>query len=166
MTEIWDVYDENANKTGMTMERGVPKPGQYMLCVHIYIINSHGQFLMQKRSQQKQSHPGEWDVTGGAVLAGEESVDAAVRETCEEIGIEIHSDDMMFVGRIKRGKGFVDVYFARKDFTETDCKLQSEEVEQVKFVSVEEMLDIERNGRKREPEYMEVLEDGIRGLAL
>ena len=30
MTEIWDVYDENGKKTGRTMERGIPKDGDYM----------------------------------------------------------------------------------------------------------------------------------------
>ncbi len=83
MAEIWDVYDENANRTGRVMERGVPRSGDYMLCVHIYLYTPDGKFLVQKRAMNKESHPGEWDVTGGAVLSGEESIDGAIRgKTC------------------------------------------------------------------------------------
>ena len=83
MAEIWDVYDEEGKKTGKTMSRGVPTHGEYMLCVHVYLHTPNGKFLVQKRSKSKESHPGVWDVTGGAVLCGEESFDGAKRETLE-----------------------------------------------------------------------------------
>ena len=54
MTEIWDVYDENGKKTGRTMERGIPKDGDYMLCVHMYLFNLSGEVLVQKRSKNKE----------------------------------------------------------------------------------------------------------------
>ena len=64
MTEIWDIYDRYGNRTGRTMKRGIPKEGDYMLCVHIYLLASDNRFLIQKRSENKESHPGEWDITG------------------------------------------------------------------------------------------------------
>lgn len=86
MTEIWDIYDRYGNRTGRTMKRGIPKEGDYMLCVHIYLLASDNRFLIQKRSENKESHPGEWDITGGAAISGESSVDAILRETEEEVG--------------------------------------------------------------------------------
>ncbi len=166
MAEIWDVYDENANFTGRTMERGIPRPGDYILCVHVYLCAPDGRFLIQKRSMTKESHPGAWDVTGGAVLAGEESVDAAIRETKEEIGIKLARPDLHLAGRVKSKSHFVDIYLAKKDFDIKDCVLQPEEVEDVKLVSASEMLDVKTGVRRRSRNYIDVLKNGIKSLAI
>lgn len=46
--ELWDIYNENREKTGRTIVRG-QKLGEneYHLVVHMWIINSNGQFLIQ-----------------------------------------------------------------------------------------------------------------------
>lgn len=161
MTEIWDVYDKNGKKTGRTMERGIPKDGDYMLCVHMYLFNSKGEALIQKRSQNKQSHPGEWDVTGGAALFGESSEDAVIRETSEEIGINLSKDDLCYVGRIIKTCRIIDVFFVQKDFEISDCHIQTEEVAEIKFVSCHELLNeiLTKRGRKRE--YISMIEDAV-----
>ena len=157
MEEIWDVYDGNGVKTGRTMERGVPVDGDYMLCVHVYLCNPKGLFLMQKRSESKQSHPGEWDVTGGAVLSGESSAKGAIRETREEVGIALSEDNLTYIGRVKKRRSFIDIFLARKDFAVEDCRLQREEVQEVKLVPGEEVLRMEQDKRKRERDYVELL---------
>jgi len=157
MEEIWDVYDGNGVKTGRTMERGVPVDGDYMLCVHVYLCNPKGLFLMQKRSESKQSHPGEWDVTGGAVLSGESSARGAIRETREEVGIVLSEENLTYIGRVKKRRSFIDIFLARKDFAVEDCRLQREEVQEVKLVPGEEVLRMEQEKRKREQDYVELL---------
>ena len=88
--EYLDIYDENAQKTGRTVLRGSPmQPGDYSMAVHLYIYNDKGEFLLQKRSQNKRSLPGVWSVTCGAVSAGENSTEAGIREAKEEIGLTI-----------------------------------------------------------------------------
>ena len=161
MTEFWDVYDGNESRTGRIMARGTPKDGDYMLCVHIYLHTPDGMFLMQKRSEKKESHPGIWDVTGGAVQAGEESIEGAIRETEEEIGISLEKKNLTFVGRIKKSRSFVHIYFAKKDFKKVDITLQRDEVSEVRLVDGDEVLRIEREERKREPEYMEILQSAM-----
>lgn len=161
MAEIWDVYDENANRTGRTMERGVPKAGDYMLCVHIYLYTPEKKFLVQKRAMSKESHPGEWDVTGGAVLSGEESIDGAIRETLEEVGIKLEKSELFLAGRLKRKKNFVDIYFARKNIDLSKCMLQKEEVDEVKLVGYDEMIELAFNSRKRDEEYIGVLKGAV-----
>lgn len=162
MAEIWDVYDEDGNKTGKTMQRGVPNPGEYMLCVHVYLHTPDGKFLVQKRSDTKESHPGEWDVTGGAVLRGEKSFDGARRETLEEVGIDISNAKVQYIGRVKKRKSFADIYFVEKEFSIEDCVLQREEVEEVRFVSKDELLHLQMHERLREASYMEVLKKAIK----
>ena len=161
MAEIWDIYDENANRTGRIMERGEPRPGDYMLCVHIYLYTPDRKFLVQKRAMSKETHPGEWDVTGGAVLSGEESIDGAIRETEEEVGIKLDKSELCLVGRIKRKKNFVDIYFVEKKFDIKDCILQKEEVEAVRFVNEKELLYLQEHDRLRDADYMKVIAGAV-----
>lgn len=166
MAEIWDVYDENGNRTGKTMERGIPVAGTYMLCVHVYLYTPDGRFLVQKRASTKESHPGEWDVTGGAVLHNEASIDGAKRETFEEVGIDISDAKIHFVERHKKKKSFADIYFVEKDFDITDCVLQREEVAEVRFVSGDELLKLQMHERLRDADYMRVISKAVRELML
>lgn len=161
MAEIWDVYNEKGEKTGRTMKRGMPNPGEYLLCVHVYLHTPDGKFLVQKRSNSKESHPGEWDITGGAVLYGEESLEAAKRETLEEVGIDISDAKIDYIGRIKKRISFADVYFVEKEFSLSECVLQKEEVDEVRFVSREELLHLQMHERLREAAYMKVIQRAV-----
>ena len=163
-TEVWDIYDEEGQRTGDTMVRGIPAKGQYMLCVHVYLYTLDKLFLLQKRSKNKISHPGEWDVTCGAVLHNEESIEAAKRETLEEIGIDLSDSVLQYAGRIKKEKRFIDIYFVQKDFSLDDCTLQKEEVEDVCLVSAEQLLNTQETDRLREEHYMRLLKKAIQDV--
>ena len=164
MTEIWDVYDENGKKTGRTMERGIPKDGDYMLCVHMYLFNLSGEVLVQKRSKNKESHPGEWDITVGAVLCGEESIEGAKRELLEEVGIDISDARIRYIGRVKKNRKFADIYFAEKEFCLSDCVLQKEEVDEVCLVDGREILNMERCTRNQDMPYTALLKKAIESM--
>lgn len=164
MAEIWDIYDEFGERTGRTMERGEPKKGEYILCVHVYLYTPEKMFLIQKRANTKESHPGEWDVTVGAVLAGEESVHAAIRETYEELGIQLSESSLRLIKRIRRRKNFADIYFAEKAFALSDCILQAEEVMAARLVDREELLHIAKEERGREDSYMKVISQALAEL--
>ncbi|MHC1694093.1 MAG: GNAT family N-acetyltransferase [Eubacteriales bacterium] len=87
--EIWDIYDSNHIKTGRYIERGKGVPvGDYHLVVQVWKHNNKGEWLIDKRSSTRgTSIDGKWETTGGAVVAGEDSLTAALRETKEELGI-------------------------------------------------------------------------------
>jgi isopentenyldiphosphate isomerase len=60
--------------------------------VHILVFNRQGQVFLQKRSLQKDNHPGVWDSSSSGHLdAGEDYDAAAVREVWEEIGLRLAS---------------------------------------------------------------------------
>lgn len=65
--------------------------GEYHLSVSVWIINNKGEFLISKRTPT-QIIPNMWETTGGAAIAGENSLKAAIRETKEELGITLDSD--------------------------------------------------------------------------
>ena len=98
MKEKWDIYDKYMKKTGKTCIRGEYKlkEDEYHLVVHIWIITKQGKILLTQRSERKQIDPLKWECTGGSVLKDEEPIDAALRETEEEIGIKLKKEELNF----------------------------------------------------------------------
>lgn len=144
MAEVWDIYDENRNKTGRTMIRGEEvKKGDYHLVVHVCIFNSKGEMLIQKRTLNKKSHPGMWDVSvGGSAISGDSSQTAAERETLEEIGLKINLQNKRPRLTLNFDEGFDDVYLIKKDLNIEELKLQPEEVSEVKWAKLDEILEM------------------------
>lgn len=101
--EIWDILDENGNKTGRYRERGRKMAtGDYHLVVHVWKHNGRGEWLVDRRSPEKQGWPGIWETTGGSALAGDDSLTAALRETKEELGIDLDLKKGTLFRRIAR----------------------------------------------------------------
>lgn len=161
MAELWDIYDENGTLTGRKMERGYPAEGDFMLCVLMFIYNANNKFLIQQRSFLKDSYPGVWDITSGAVLAGEKSIDAAKREILEELGLNIENAKIEMVGRLKGKYNFADIYFIQMEYDLNTCILQKEEVASVKSVDIDEILSIVKNARPRDEEYLNLIDTAI-----
>ena len=146
--EILDLYDNKKNKMGKTLirESGEPLDGEFKLSIHLWIINSNGEFLIQKRSASRKANPNKWAFTGGAVDSGEESYQGAIREAKEEMGINLDSNDVEFLLGFKREHDFVDVFIAKSDTDIKDVKMQESEVSESKWVNLVELDEIIRNG--------------------
>ena len=83
MPELFDVYDARRRPTGRVMARGEPMPADaYALAVNVWLRSRQGRWLMTRRAPGK-SEPLKWEPPGGHALAGESSLEAALRE---EIG--------------------------------------------------------------------------------
>ncbi len=143
MPEFWDIYDENRRKTGRLQQRGVPmSPDDYHLVVEIWLMNPRGEVLLTKRHPDKH-YGGLWECTGGSVLAGEESLAAALREVREETGVDLSQGApgvllaSPTVRRDEPGKysAHYDVYLFRRDVPLSALVLQPEEVVDAKWVS-------------------------------
>lgn len=143
--EIIDVYNKRREKTNKTCERGKEKDGEYGLSVHIWIMNKEGKFLVQKRSKNKKIFPNMWSLTAGAVDTGETSEEGAIREAKEEIGVDINKDDMELILSFKRTHNFLDVWLVRKDIDLKNIVTQEEEVQEVKWVTKEELEEMIKN---------------------
>ena len=111
--EIWDLYDRERNNIGEHI-RGeeLPENG-FHLVVHIWIKNSKGQYLISQRSESRKSHPLMWECCGGSVFKGENSLNGALREVKEEVGLTLSPDDGKIVFSKVRdfvnGKKFNDI---------------------------------------------------------
>ncbi len=155
--EKWDILDANGQLTGRTIKRGQRfKKGNYHLSVHIYVVNSKKEFLIQKRSMKKEKLPGIWDMTGGAVLAGEDSLTGAIRELEEEVGIALKPENFLLIKRLKRKTSFVDLWLAFSDANLSQIVMQEDEVDAVKFVSAADMIQITDEMDYRDDDYKQV----------
>lgn len=145
--ELWDIYDKNKNVTGRTMERNnwILKDDEYHLTVLGVVCRKDGKFLITKRAMNKAWAPGWWEVSGGAAMAGEKSIDAARREVLEETGLDVTKgkEEYLFTYRRENpGEGdnyFVDVYRFTLDFTEEDVKNQERETTDFMIAGVDEI---------------------------
>lgn len=145
--EFMDVFDENGNKTGeIKTKEQIIKDRNFYRIVNICIINPiTKQILIQKRSSNKITNANKWDLTaGGHVEAGETSLEAIIRETKEEIGIDISDDNIIKVLEIKHDRekrNFIDVFVLEKDINIKDIILQKDEVSDIKYFSLEELIE-------------------------
>ena len=124
MGELWDIYDINRKPTGRTVERGKPmKQGEYHIVVNVWIRNSKGEWLISRRTPNKH-FPLLWEPTGGSAVSGESSFDAAIRETREELGVELDPEKgTLFVSAKRQYKEFPD--FLDVWVFEHDCSIDS-----------------------------------------
>ena len=141
--EIWNIYDKNRQKTNRTMVRGTPfQKGDYITVIHGCIFNSKNEMLIQQRQSTKSGWPNMWDVTvGGSAIENETSADAFIRELYEELGIVIENTDIRPHLTINFENGFDDFYLIEQEVKLEDIKLQYEEVQAVKWASMEEILE-------------------------
>lgn len=137
--ELLDLYNNRKEKLNKTWDRnsGETRPGEYKLSVHMWLMNSKNELLIQKRVATKNTHPNKWAFTGGAVDAGESSYEGAKREIQEELGLTINDLDLLI--SFRREHDFVDVWVAKIDVAIEDLKLLEEEVSEAKWASLEEI---------------------------
>ena len=95
MAEYFDILDENGNLTGKTKLRSeVHRDGDWHKAVHIWVFNRKGEVLLQRRAANKDSYPNMLDIScAGHLSAGDTSLEGALRELEEELGLKVVFED-------------------------------------------------------------------------
>ena len=139
-----DLYDENKCLTGETILKGekVPK-GRYYITVVVWIQNTKGEFLIQKRTEKKD---GKWATTGGHPISGQSSKQGIYTEIKEELGIDLSNKDTILFKTIKTEDDFVDLYYISTDIEIKDIVIQEEEVVSAKWASINDIKDMIAKG--------------------
>ncbi|MBQ9518355.1 MAG: NUDIX domain-containing protein [Firmicutes bacterium] len=145
--ELWDLYDKDRNPLNKIHKRGKPiARGEFHIAVSVLTQNSQKQILVTLRSPDKQPYPDLWEITAGSVVAGEDSLSAAVRELYEETGISAQPGELEYIGEYRGTGAIVDMYKIKRDVDIKDIHLQRGETVDAKWVSVDEFEMMIDNG--------------------
>jgi len=148
--EMRDVFLKDGTFTGKAIPKHTPmQKGWYLLHAVIIMKTMDGQYVMQQRSLKAKYSPGEWDVTGGGVISGETSAQAAVREAQEEVGVTVEPDRLRHMLREVHYWGedygmICDYYAARVELPEGGFRIAEYEVNDVKCVPFDQFLETVR----------------------
>lgn len=174
--ELFDVLDEDGNPTGVVRERGVAhQDGSAHATAHVWVARQQPgggwDLLLQKRSRNKDSYPGCYDISAaGHVAAGGDVDDAALRELYEELGIQAEPGQLSYVGMRKgycesefygrpfKNREFSSVYVYREPVEISGLVLQKEEVESVLWMDLEECCGKVASGELPNCIYLDELE--------
>lgn len=174
--ELFDILDENGEKTGRVRERSmVHMDGDIHGTAHTWIVRQRVDggydLLLQKRARCKDSYAGCYDISSaGHVQAGDDYLPTALRELKEELGIEAFEDELeyagihrgymeeMFYGRMFKDSEYSHVYVYRKPVEIKDLALQEEEVERVMWMELEACIRAAKDGTLPNCFYMDELE--------
>ena len=148
--EMFDVLDEQGNKTGEALPKEVAHDQElWHGSVHVWIMDKYGNILLQFRAANKKIFPSCWDTSvAGHIDAGESPEDTAIREVGEEIGMIITQDELKFEGRFSEQLQMItgrihrehnSVFTVQKDFKLDGLKIETKELTELKLVSPEEL---------------------------
>lgn len=103
MEEQIDILNADGTPAGYARGRTeVHAKGLWHRTVHIWAFDSKGRILFQLRSRVKENNPGLFDTScAGHISAGDSSVNAAVRELREELGVHKSSRDLEYLFEAK-----------------------------------------------------------------
>ena len=152
--EVWDLYDRNRNLIGKDLVRGEDIPdGCYHLCVHVWIRNIAGQYLISQRSADRPTYPLKWECVGGSVVKGESSLQGALRETLEEVGVSLDKQKGKLVFSKIRDKidgkkynDILDVWLFEYNGEANLQKATTKEVAQTKWVTKDQIATLYNQG--------------------
>lgn len=156
MDEWVDIWSEDGRPTGQRMLKSeAHRGGLFHPTVHVWIYNSKREILLQKRSENKKTFPGKWDVSvAGHISAGDLPIDTAIRECEEELGLNIDRSALELIGilpsRIRHSAEILDcefhhIYCIDLEAHPKELKLQEEEVSDVRWFPYKTILKMQEN---------------------
>ena len=154
LKELFDIVDENNAETGETKPRSeVHSSGLWHRTVHIYYFKEQNEvisFLVHLRSKTKDLYPNCWDTRfGGHVKAGETIEQTVVVEIKEEIGLKIKISNVL-KGPIRKAdkfpnREFTHVFFLKGSESLKGLSFEDNEVQEVKWMTSDEMIESMKN---------------------
>ena len=146
--ELLDVYNSKGEITGKIVPRGSKDeafgPDEHIAVAIIYIENSKGEFLIQKTSKEKG---GIYSSTGGHIDHGETPYETIVRETKEEIGLDISNENVISLGHICVDFPVRFIFYLKKDVNIDDLVLDKTEVESMHYMTKEDLRKVIDEGK-------------------
>lgn len=162
--ELLDIVNEYGIPTGKTVEREIAhRYGVRHRTAHVWIFrisNKTPQVLLQKRSLNKDSYPGCYDISSaGHILAGEGYQESALRELKEELGVNATADELIYCGErrfefreIFHKHEFWDnqvsnIYLLYRDMDVVDFTIQKSEIDAILWTDLEACINMVKQAK-------------------
>lgn len=154
--ELFDEVDEEGNPTGKIVERTYAhEHGILHATSHVWVYRYNNQdieVLLQKRSDDKDSYPGYYDISSAGHIQTKDSYEtSAIRELKEELGVRKQVSDLTYLGRMRtssknifHGKEFLNEQVSNVYMIEVNqdtFDYQKEEIQSVIWMKLEDMID-------------------------
>jgi isopentenyldiphosphate isomerase len=175
--EMIDIVDTDGKPTGKTISRDeAHNKGILHKVVQLYIIDPvKKDILLQKRSPKKKIKPNSWTCSvGGHVNKGNSNEDEVIKETKEEIGIDIEKKKLKYWFKVICGYNnekycdnevkFVYLYYL-DDLKGLNCEIQKDEVCDIKIMKIKDfIIDLEKNPQNYSFSYNDKLIEMLKEL--
>ena len=156
--EYLDIVDENGIPSGETVSREeAHRLGVLHRTSHVWIVRKTDNgydILLQKRSLNKDSHPGMYDTSSaGHIVAGDEPLESALRELDEELGIKAGESELKKIGKFHgeyskefHGRLFKDneisfVFIYQGNVDIDNLVLQKSEIDEVRWFDLDKVWE-------------------------
>jgi isopentenyldiphosphate isomerase len=136
--ELLRIYTPGGEPTDTFKPRAeVHRDGDWHATVHLWVLNSSGELLFQKRSDDAELHPGLWDVSAAGHVVGDDSLEVSLeRESLEELGVTVSAKDAEWLFTLQtqlhtetlHERVFQHIYLMHKDIALSELHLQQDEV--------------------------------------
>ena len=156
MPEFFDVVDDQGNIIGKATREECHEKSLLHRTVHILILNSKGEMLIQKRSQNMDIAPSYWTSSAaGHVDLGELPEKAAYRELEEELGTKTELEEIgKIISRLPVHTQLITIFSGTHN---GPFKPDNKEIEEIEFVKIGKIKrEIRLLTRKFTPGFMEV----------
>jgi isopentenyldiphosphate isomerase len=157
MSEIISLVDKKDKIIGYQKREKVTEQDIYRASA-LLLVNLSGQILLAQRSFKKKHGPGKWGPTvAGTVAKGENYLQNIIKETKEEIGIDLQEYNFQKVDKVFNGfdadwKFFCQWYFLQVDILLEKFIFPQDEIERLKWMDKVDLKKIWRSIRKIIPE--------------
>ena len=139
--ELVDIYNNKHEKLNYTKGRKELVEGEFRLSCFVWIINDKEEILIQQRLATAKNCANMWETTSGGALAGDSALEGTLRES-DLIAIVLHG-----------GADFVEVFLLESNIDVNELKLQEDEVQAAKWVSISEFEEIIKSGNASDTSF-------------
>ena len=160
MAELIDVLTGGGADTGIRKPKpAVHRDGDWHRAAHLWIVTPDHEVLLQRRSPSKENFPGLWDVSvAGHLSAGESAAEAAVRESLEELSLQLDARELLHIATLREswilnGGTYIDnevheVFLLRRPIDVGTLRPDPDEVAGVALVM---LIDFRARVARRDP---------------
>lgn len=135
--EKLQIVDEQNQPVGEASRTEAHLKGLWHRTAHVWLFNSQGEILCQKRSLKKDNKPGLWEpFFGGHIGPGDDYVVGAVKEVEEEIGLRLKLEQLRLhhIERLEDSRHFSAVFLVDWDVEIEGLKPEADEIDELRWV--------------------------------